>query len=540
MKKADLVLKSNAVFTGLTDQVFKGSVAICGNRIERVGMDDEIIPLIGPDTKVYEYDDELIMAGFNDSHFHLGSGLFAASEYFLDLTFSKSEVECVSLVKDFADKHPEFEVVTGIGWNLSSWEEHSLPNCSSIDNVVPDKPVFLYSADGHAMWLNSKALEAGNITRETKVSIGEIVKDNEGEVTGILLEMEAINLIFDMAFKIPDDKKEDILKKFLCKLSAFGITSISDMSETGITDGDINNYQLFSKLDKEGELKCRFHLFPGLGLTVDLSKAKELNETYCTEKLRICGLKQFADGVTSTYTGCMLGPYSDKPETSGSLIYPIEVYKECVINANKEGFSVRLHSLSDGAVRSMLDIFSESNISNNGNEFIRNGLEHCENIHPDDIPRFSKLGVISCMQPYHLVLDANEKISRIGIERCRLAWPCRSLLDAGAILALSTDYPVIGFDPFPNIYAAVTRCDENGMQIGINPQERITIAQALRAYTYGGAYTVNREKELGTLEEGKLADVIVLNKNLFNVKYQEILDTTVILTVMDGQIIFQS
>ncbi|MEL7658187.1 MAG: amidohydrolase family protein [Bacillota bacterium] len=240
-----------------------------------------------------------------------------------------------------------------------------------------------------------------------------------------------------------------------------------------------------------------------------------------------------------TYTAYLLEPYSDNPETVGFSNYPAELYEECIVGANKEGFGVRLHCIGDAAVRLALDAFEKSNHQND-NRMLKNTIEHIESIHADDIPRFAQLGVVASMQPIHLPLDVNEKISRIGEERCQYEWPFKTMLENNATLAFGTDFPVASINPFPNIYAAVTRCDEHGELFGINPQERISLAETLRAYTYGSACAINREKELGTLEAGKLADIVVLDRNLFAVSEAEIPVTSVALTVMDGQIVYKT
>ena len=215
-----------------------------------------------------------------------------------------------------------------------------------------------------------------------------------------------------------------------------------------------------------------------------------------------------------------------------------EYYEKCIIAANRHGFGVRLHCIGDAAVRLALDCFEKSNAVNE-NHNVRNSIEHIENINPDDIPRFGKLGVVASMQPRHLPLDANEKITRIGRERCKYEWPNRSILDSEGILAFGTDYPVVNYNPFENIYYAVTRNGYDHKPTGVNQSEKVTLAETLRAYTFGGAYVSGRDKELGTLKAGKLADVIVLDRNLFKTDTEDIPNTGVLLTVFDGNVIFE-
>jgi predicted amidohydrolase YtcJ len=540
MKKASLVIKSNAVFTGLNDDVFCGGIAIWENKIVAVGGDSEIAEWISADTEVLEYGDQLIMPGFIDAHMHFFTGAFVNSEYMLmDLFEAHSEEECVKMVEAFAKEHPDFVAITGMGWFPAFWEDHdAMPHCRSLDAVVSDRPVYLLSADCHTFWLNSKALEICGITKDTTVSFGKIGKDENGGLNGLLFEIEACTPANERAFVLSDDKMKELQKKFYFDIAKNGITSTTNMSVNPILEDSFKEYEVAAALEKEGELTVRLHLYPSLGLDTNYEKVRSLREKYSSEKLRVSGLKQFVDGVTSTYTAYMLEPYSDNPETVGFSNYPAELYENCIIAANKEGFGVRLHCIGDAAVRLALDGFEKSN-QQNDNGKLKNTIEHIESIHADDIPRFAQLGVVASMQPIHLPLDVNEKVSRIGEERCQYEWPFKTMLENNATLAFGTDFPVAGINPFPNIYAAVTRCDERGELFGTNPQERISLAETLKAYTYGSACAINREKELGTLEAGKLADIIVLDKNIFAGPKEEILNASVKLTIMDGQIVFK-
>ena len=244
------------------------------------------------------------------------------------------------------------------------------------------------------------------------------------------------------------------------------------------------------------------------------------------------------DGTTSQYTSPLLEPYSDRPEESGRSYYPPEFFMDIIPKANRGGFDLKIHAIGDKAVRMLLDA-CEASFKQNDLSGIRNNVEHIENIHPSDIGRFKEFGVVASVQPAHLPLDAGEKTIRIGKERARYEWPFRSLLDAGAILAFGTDYPIYQLNPMHGIHAAVTRAYLDGTPVGSSPGEKITLKEALDAYTYGGAFSLNRENELGTLEAGKLADIVVLSENLFDLDPQEYLKAESLLTVMDGKIIYE-
>lgn len=539
MHTADVVIKSRAVFTGSKNEVFQGGIAVTGNKIVAVEKNEEINRWVGKNTKIYEYGEKLIMPGLIDAHTHFYLGAFASSGHMLtELSNSASEAECIEMVKEFLDMHPDYEKITGMGWHLANWRDQILPHRFTLDKICPNKPVYLLSADGHTFWLNSKALEECNITKKTRVTLGEIGIDESGELNGLLFEIEAITPVMRRAFDLPEKEMKEIQIEFLKKIAESGITSFSNLSDYPITEATDKEFSVTMQIEQEGLLTARLHIYPSLGLEPELSKVKAWRKKYCSNKLRISGLKQYIDGVTSTYSAYLIAPYSDRPDTAGYPDYPAELYQTCVENANAEGFGVRFHAVGDAAVKLALDTFEYSNRTND-NSLIRNSIEHIETIDIADIPRFAELGVIASMQPYHLILDANEKVIRLGKERCQYEWPFRSLLDAGATLAFGTDYPVVSFNPFPNIYAAVTRKDENGIPSGVNEQERISIYETLRAYTEGGAITFNREKELGTIEVGKLADIIVLDKNIFETDESEVPKTIVELTMMDGKVVYQ-
>ncbi|MBN2051657.1 MAG: amidohydrolase [Spirochaetales bacterium] len=540
MESADIILKSNAIFTGITDSVFAGGIAIKDNRIIAVGANEDIDSRIGSTTRIYDFHDRMVMPGIIDAHMHFFVGAFSSSSYMLmDLFDSRSEKEAADMVRRFADGHPDFKRITGMGWFPIYWGKDSkLPTRASLDAAVPDRPVYLLSGDAHTFWLNTKALEECGITKDTKVSFGDLGKDDRGELTGLLFEIEASATANQMAFRLSEKEQKELQRDFVRRLTMAGITSTTNMSASPVVEQDFREYEIARELEEAGELTVRLHLYPSLGLSTDLSVAKELREKYRSGMLRVSGLKHFIDGVTSTYSAYLLAPYSDKPDTRGYTDYPPEVYRKTVVNANGEGFGVRLHAIGDGAVRLALDAFAESN-GLHDNSRIKNSIEHIESLHNDDIPRFAETGTIASVQPIHLILDENEKLSRIGEKRSRNEWPFRSLLDTGATLAFGTDFPVAPINPFPNIHAAVTRRTKDGEMIGINPGERISLAEALKAYTFGGACAVNREQELGTLEPGKLADIIVLDRNLFSAAEEDIPETSVVMTITDGRIVYE-
>lgn len=540
MNRADFVIKSDHIFTGLADAPFKGAVAVKDNKILEVGTMQQIEPYIGEGTNVLAYEEELVMAGFIDAHMHYFTGVFQASHYmYRELFDAKSERECVERVKAFGRQHPEYEKLSGMGWFPMLWDDkHAMPSKKSLDEIEPDRPVYLLSADGHAFWLNSKALEACGITRDSQVSFGSIGKDENGEPNGLLFEIEAEETANALAFRLPAGDAESLCMEFNEKLAACGITSTTDMSVNPEPVGDFAEYAMAKKLEDQGKLKIRLNLYPSLGLKPDTSIAKALRSQYHSDRLRVAGLKQFIDGVSSNFSAYLLEPYADRPGYTGSPCYPYEVFKSCIAHANREGFGVRLHAIGDGAIRLGLDAIDAAR-KENGTLPVRNSLEHLEAIDPSDIPRFALLDVTASMQPLHMPPTAYEKKVRLGDERCRYQWPFRSLLDAGAVLAFGTDFPVAPFEPLLSVYDAVARVDEKGEELGINPWEKITLAESLKAYTSGSAYCIGQEDKLGTLEKGKLADLIVLDQNPFDVQPSQLPEIKVKLTMVDGEIVYR-
>lgn len=541
MEFSDVVLKSSAIYDCIASKPFAGSVAVKGNRILAVARQGETLDCIGPDTKVIDCGDKLVMPGLVDAHVHYFMGGMFGSKYVCnDIVNSKSETECVAMIKKFADEHPDLERIIGLGWFPSNWNDAPLPNKRSVDAAIPDRPVYLLSADIHTIWCNSKALEEAGIRADMPVRSGKIGTFEDGELDGMLYEPEAYQPAMNKVMELAPDKMKEIHKEFLQHIAACGITTISEMTANDYNDTTIRNFRIIKDLENEGALTARLHLYTKLAGYTDFSQALEYKKEFNSPKLRMQGIKGFIDGVASTFTALTIEPYSDRPDTCGIGVplTPRESMQASVTAANAAGFQVRIHCIADGAVRMALDLYEESQRVNNRSDF-KNAVEHIESIHPDDIKRFKQLNVIPSMQPMHLLLDADEQVSRMGPDRVKFEWAFKSILDAGGKLAFGTDYPVVDFDPFPTIYAAVTRNNLDGRPASQNPWECLTLEQTLKAYTIEAASTYDREDELGTLEAGKLADIIVIDKNMFDIAPEEILNCSVVMTMFDGQIIFQ-
>ncbi|RJS60421.1 amidohydrolase [Bacillus sp. PK3_68] len=531
-KEADIVLSSEAIFTGLESNPQPGAIAIINNKIVAVGSKEELRPFIGANTKVLDYGSQLIMPGFHDFHLHAMMGSLALQ--CVNLFDARSEEEAVEMVRQYAEQHPDEPWIIGFMWDSSYWEDKRLPSRFSLDRVFPDRPVVLFHAEGHYSWVNSKALEVANINKDTKnPSYGTVEKDDNGEPTGILIE-EASSLVTEYAYDLPKNKKASLFRNFLKEAASYGVTSINNLYGTE-TLSKLDDFELFREFEENDELTVRMHLFPQLD--GNIAHAKQLREKYQSAKLRVAGLKQFIDGVVTSRTAYMLQPYADQPDTCGHAAFPSDQIKDWVIEADKEEFSIRFHAIGDGAIRLALDTFEEAQ-KVNGARDSRHAIEHIEVIDRNDVSRFSSLGVIASMQPDHMALsERGVYTERIGKEREKDVFIINTLQKSGAQLALGTDFPIDSLNPMLQIYRAVSRIDSGGKNVW-NPDERITVSEALRAYTYGSAFGTFREHELGTLEAGKLADIAILDRNIFDVPVEEILDTKVEMTIIDGEIVY--
>lgn len=528
-QSADLIISSNTVFTGLSDQPSPASIAITDNKIIAIGTNEEMEPYTDAHTKIYEFNDQLIMPGFHDFHLHIMQGAVALGS--VNLFTARSEAEALDMIHEFAQSNLENQWVIGFTWDASYWDTQRLPTRHSLDRILPNRPALMFHAEGHYAWVNTKALEIANIHRYTENPLyGTIGKDEDGEPNGILYE-KAMDPVVRYAYDFTKEQKRKLFANFLAHAASLGVTAVHDLHALK----PIEAFDIFKEFEDKEQLTTRIHLWPALD--DNLEHVKQLRATYQSDKLRVAGLKQFIDGVITPRTAFLLEPYADQPETRGETSFPPDTIKQWVVDADKEGFSVRFHAIGDGAIRLALDAYEEAQ-KENGKRDARHSVEHIEVIHPDDINRFKELDVTASMQPDHFAMsERGVYTERIGKEREKYVFPINTLQKSGARLAFGTDFPIDVLNPLLQIYRAVTRIDSSGKTVW-HPHERITLSEALKAYTSNPAYSTFREHELGTLEAGKLADIVVLEKNLFTVPVEEIPNVKVQLTIMDGKLVY--
>lgn len=539
--KADMVLKGAAFFYGRKDAGYRvkdiNFVAVKDGRIVGIGKEGEDADFTGPDTKVYEFTkDRLIMPGIHDNHVHLlQAGMLSK---YADLYSARTEEEAVAMAKEYADAHPDDKWIIGIGWSKYAFK--GLPNKKSIDAVISDRPVMLMDDELHSAWVNTAALEIAGITNETPdPDYGEIQRDENGEATGFLYET-ALSIAARIAFDFTDEQVEELVSTYMEKALRYGITSITDMTPyLGI---DLSYMNAYLKMAKEDKLKIRINAALDLFADIkDVTAKRAKAEAEGNGFYRIPFLKQFVDGVPGNHTAMMLEDYSDRPGEKGGALLDLDKLNDAIEVAHLHGMSVRLHACGDAAVRAALDGY-ENAIIRHGRGTSRHQVEHIEVIDPADIERFAKAGIMASVQPEHVVSGMpsfadNNYPEILGPERTKYTWVFRQLLDTGAVLAGGSDCPVVEGSPFTGIYSGLERLHDDGTpEGGWNPQEKLTIEELLEIYTYGAAYGEGLENQLGTLGEGMIADIVVLDRNLLDIPSDQIKDTKVLMTIVNGDV----
>ena len=547
MSKAELILLSDSIFDSVRNEPYPGGVAISGERIEFVGSKEAAMKFAGPFTVVRDFGDKLVFPGICDSHAHLeGSVKKDCAVTANDLDKYASEEDCVKAVCDFAAKHPGMERIHGSNWSVDGWGPGARhPTKASLDKFFPDTPVYLFGASGHENWLNSAAIEESGLEKlmaeNPQFPEEHAPRDEHGGFTGFLKEGIAF-MVHLRAFTYPPEVRAEYHSEFTRLISSMGITAFSEVTMPS-PENIIDQYWSLKAMENRGELTVRYYLSvvprgdPPYS-TALIKELDQLKEFFHTDKLRIAGIKAILDGVPSSHTAAMLEPYADDPSTKGELRYPPEVPLAWYKEANRLGYSVRVHCCGDAAVRLALDCFEESNRVND-NSNIRNAVEHMECIPDEDIPRFAELGVIASMQPAHCTMSKGDCSVYFG-DRSKNEYCFRKLIDAGATITVGTDSPVVDINPYHTMYAAVTRKHLDGtMYHEKTADQALTLAEVLKGYTVYAAYLNGMEHKVGTLEAGKYADVAVSDKNLFAIPADEIKDCRTICTVFNGKIVYE-
>jgi predicted amidohydrolase YtcJ len=529
---ANLVLLNGKIWTANDAQPRAEAVACLGSRIVAVGSNGEIRKWIGAGTEVLDLGGKLVLPGFNDAHVHFFSG--GENLASVQLRDAKSEDEFRKRIAEFAAKQPPGRWITGGDWDHENWTPARLPTRQSIDAVSAGHPVFVNRLDGHMALANSQALQLAGITRDTPDPPGgTIVRDAAGEPTGVLKDAAMERM--ERAIPAPsEDQIADAVRAAMRYAAENGVTSVQDMSAAP------EILRVYQALLARGELTVRISGHQPLATWQRLA-AVGLHADFGGEKLHIGALKGFADGSLGSTTALFFEPYLDAPNTSGlanSEMIPESKMQTHILDADRAGLQIAVHAIGDKANHMVLGMYEEA-ARQNGARDRRFRIEHAQHLRMDDIPRFGKLHVIASMQPYHCIDDGRWAEKRIGPERAKGTYAFRSLLDSGAVLAFGSDWDVAPMQPLMGIYAAATRRTLDGKHPnGWAPEQKITVAEAIRAYTMGSAYASFDDKIKGSIEPGKLADMVVVSDDILRIPAVEIEKTRVETTVFDGKVIY--
>lgn len=529
----DLIVINAAIRTMNDAQPRAEALAIRGNLIVAVGSTTDVRALASPNTRVVDAQKRSVLPGFNDAHVHWLSGGFSITN--VNLRDARSPAELARRIGDFARGIPKGRWILGGDWDHENFPGATLPTRQAIDAVTPHHPVFVSRLDGHMALANSVALKLAGITKHTKVPAGgEIVFDPQtGEPTGILKD-SAMELVDKVIPARTWDEKLSAARAATAHAASLGVTSIQDMS----AGDDIGLYQF---LHERGELKTRIYGLRSIVSSEALIKTG-VRAGFGNDWLRIGGLKGFSDGSLGSTTALFHEPYADAPDTCGLLfaqMLPEGIMLRRVEAADRVGLQVIIHAIGDRANSIILDLF-QAVTDQNGARDRRFRIEHAQHLRTTDIPRFGKQQIIASMQPYHCADDGRWCNKRIGPERCRGTYAFRTLLETSAVLAFGSDWTVAPLNPMAGLKAAVTRQTLDGENPeGWVPEQKITLDEAIRAYTVGSAYAEFQEPVKGSLAPGKLADLVILDRDIYKVAPASLDQAKVLLTMVDGRVVFE-
>lgn len=532
---ADLVIRGAAIYTMSPAKPWAEAIAVREGRIMFVGDDSGATRLIGSQTVVHDLGGRMILPGFNDSHSHpLSAGLELGE---CNLYDAQTAIEIEGLIRACASAPAKGPWIRGNGWQLPVFA-HANPSKQLLDRLVPDRPAFFYAADGHSAWVNSKALELAGVTRDTKdPADGRIERDAKGEPSGTLRE-GAVGLVAKHLPPYTPEARIGAARRGLSEANKFGITSITD------ADADASYLDAYMALEGRGELSARVNATLHSTDTTAAEETARLvaeRKKYNGGRLSVGAVKFYADGVIEAGTAALLQPYVSRNGSAGELNYAPADFAERITALDREGFQIHIHAIGDRAIRVSLDALAQARRSN-GPRDARPILAHIELIDPADIPRFRSEGVIASFQPFWSQADpyiTELTEPQLGPARSRWLYPMASVMNSGAIVVGGSDWSVSSLNPLDAIQVAITRHGLETTGPPWIPQEAVDLPRMLALYTINAAYASRTEREVGSLETGKLADMIVLEKNLFTIPASELHTVKVLLTLVEGKVVYQ-
>lgn len=511
------------------------AIALRDGRILAVGGDDEIRALAGAETEEIDLQGKRVLPGLTDSHIHFYEWSLLLQGIMLEDAGSLAEVQ--ARVRDAAARQEVGTWIIGQGWNEDSWDDPRTPSKADLDEIALDHPVILWRKDLHLAWVNSVALDLAQIDADTpNPEMGVIQHDEFGNPNGLLNEL-AINLVREIMPIVSDAEIDKAMTQTMTRLHRLGITGVHDFRIMGGEDGQ-PALRAWQRLRDADALKLRaWVMIPGESL--DHAATLGLRSGLGDDFLRIGGIKLFADGATGPRTAWMLEPFEDSG--TGMPLTPMSVMAEKIAKAEKAGITTAIHAIGDRAIRELLDVYTEvlGGDINERDARPKHRIEHVQHSHPDDLARLAPLGLVASVQPLHLTEDMDMVDKACG-ERARWSYAFRDLLDVGTTLAFGSDCPVVSPNPFLGIQAAVTRQRDDGTPAeGWYPSQRLTVEESVFAYTMGAAIAAGTENMQGSLSPGKLADLIVLEDDIFEIPPLEIGKTRVKMTVFAGEVVYR-
>jgi predicted amidohydrolase YtcJ len=531
---ADLIIQNARVWTVDPSQPEAQAVAILGDRIVAVGSNQQVGPWRGPDTRLVDADGRRLMPGFNDAHVHFVDGGSQLDN--VELNDATSPQEFARRIRERAAKTATGSWLLGGDWDETKWSPAELPTKELIDAATPNTPVAVNRYDGHMVLANSLALKLAGITAQTPdPDGGVIVRDRNGNPTGALKDA-AQDMLFKAIPPLTHDQRRHAIERALEHAASLGVTSVQNMNP------DYADIAVYNELLNEGKLTTRIYAAP-LITQVDDQVKIGVRRAFGGPYLRIGAVKAYADGSLGSATAYFFEPFSDQPGNRGILsdeMHPISLMRDRMMRADGAGLQICTHAIGDAGISAILDIYAEIE-KQHGNRDRRWRIEHAQHMAAKDFDRFTQLHVIASVQPYHAIDDGRWAERRIGHDRATRTYAFRTFLDHGVRLALGTDWNVAPLNPMLTLYAATTRATLDGKNPnGWFPEQKLTIKEAIEAYTVGSAYAEFRENEKGSITPGKLADMVLLSADILNIDPVKILDVKVLNTWVGGKLTYDA
>lgn len=486
-----------------------------------------------PNSEIIDGEGKTLLPGLIDAHGHvMGLGF---QQLNVNLMGINSLEATLDTLKNYAEANPDLEWIQGRGWNQTLWEENEFPTAEDIDKVISDRPVWLSRVDGHAGWGNSMALRMAGISKDTPdPQGGKVIRDGSGKATGVFID--AAQGFVESEIPAPTEKEQKLaLEKAYAQMAKMGITSVHD---AGV---GVKAWNLYKEFADQGKAKTRIYgMISGSGKTFDeLSENGPVN-SYSDDMLALRSVKLYSDGALGSRGAAMLQPYSDDPGNFGLLFMDQEEMDAAVSKVVGKGFQANIHAIGDAGNRQVLDALEKAQ-NEHGDQGLRNRVEHAQIVALDDIPRFKELDIIASMQPTHATSDMNMAEDRVGPQRIKGGYAWKTFLEQGTVVAAGSDFPVEHSNPFFGLYSAVTRMDHSGNpEGGWYPNESLTREEALRAFTIDAAYAGHQEDVLGSIEEGKWADFILIDQDYFSIPASDIWEIKVLETWVAGEKVYSA